>query len=813
MGRSDVVRAAVAAAATATAALTCGLAPAAHAGLPEVGTGARPGPAILYAPPPRAPQLENVAPWRAEPILVSGAAAYRRGEFLYQDFLFDDHGARGVPDPGGPQGLVDFLFSPSAGSLTYPRDPVFANNAADLVELRVKPIADATAFRVTLNSLKDPERTAFTIAIGASDELRAWPHGAGVRSPAQLFLTVHGTTAELRDAANGAVLAPAPAATVDLERRQVEVRVPRGAWDPGRSVVRLAAGVGLWDVGAGRYLQPRLLTATADRPGGGSPLGAALFNVAFRFSEPLPDITQFGLGVTIGDAAAGGLVDAAWWRERSQSEALLLGDVSRFHADVDFAKLHDTVDDEWRVPRTGVLNRILASRLAFGQGFDPDELCGGLVGSGNAGCKGGFVGQLQPYTLYVPEQGPPKGGYGLDLLLHSLSGNYNQYSASKNQSQLALRGPLSLVATPNGRGPDGGYRNVAEADTFEVWADVARHYPVDPGRATVSGYSMGGFGTFQLLARWPDLFARGQSTVGAARDVATIPSLRNTPIMSWAAVADELVNVLMTEETTKALADARVRFDHFLFPLADHLTLATTDEYGPAADFLAGDRVDRDPPHLTYVVAPGEDFPDAQVVADHVSWLSGLRARDGVGHATIDARSEGFGVGEAPVGEVAQSTGTLEGGSRGPTPYLRRSRSWGEAPATPKADRLVVRAKGLAAATVDARRAKLSCAPALDVQADDGFDLRVSCPPVRRKRCSSTLRLSVPRVKGRRVVRVVVTRNGKVVKRARGRDVRRVAVRRPSRKAFALRLRVTTTSKGKRGPRRVSVLRRYKACG
>ena len=47
------------------------------------------------------PQLENRAPWRAKPILVSGASAYRNGEFVYQDFLFDNRGAApAMPSPG-----------------------------------------------------------------------------------------------------------------------------------------------------------------------------------------------------------------------------------------------------------------------------------------------------------------------------------------------------------------------------------------------------------------------------------------------------------------------------------------------------------------------------------------------------------------------------------------------------------------------------------------------------------------------------------------------------------------------------------------
>src|SRR5262249_9640051 len=53
----------------------------------------QPGPALLYEKPAVAPQLTNAKPWTARPILVSGATAYRKGEFLYQDFLYDDHGA------------------------------------------------------------------------------------------------------------------------------------------------------------------------------------------------------------------------------------------------------------------------------------------------------------------------------------------------------------------------------------------------------------------------------------------------------------------------------------------------------------------------------------------------------------------------------------------------------------------------------------------------------------------------------------------------------------------------------------------------
>ena len=60
------------------------------------GPGPRPGPAILYRKPASSPQLSNHGVWHAKPILVSGTSAYRHGEFLYQDFLYDDHGAKGT---------------------------------------------------------------------------------------------------------------------------------------------------------------------------------------------------------------------------------------------------------------------------------------------------------------------------------------------------------------------------------------------------------------------------------------------------------------------------------------------------------------------------------------------------------------------------------------------------------------------------------------------------------------------------------------------------------------------------------------------
>ena len=365
------------------------------------GPGPRPGPDLLYEPrPPISPQLTNRGPWRAKPILVSGATAYRKGEFLYQDYLYDDSGARFTPDPSDPK-TAGNLFSKHNGTYTYPTAEGYANNAADLVELRVRPLRRATAFRVTLNTLKDPSLVAFSIAIGGKEgELADFPFGANVQAPAELFLTVHpegdAMVGELTTAADGETTETFPA-RVDRRRRQVEVRVPRKVWNPRRRAVRLAAGVGLWDAGAGQYLVPG---PSASESGAGGATGAAppaFFNVAFRGDEPFPSPTD----------NEGAIVDAAWWRDRAQGTALAAGDISEFFAKVRFRKLARRVRDNRDVPKVGAMDRIYSSRFELSQGADFGVSC--FPGDA-ATCEGQYQGRLQPYAIYIPQEAgaPPR---------------------------------------------------------------------------------------------------------------------------------------------------------------------------------------------------------------------------------------------------------------------------------------------------------------------------------------------------------------------------------------------------------------------
>jgi hypothetical protein len=725
--------------AAAIVALAVSAAPPASASLYS-GAAPDPGPAILYRAPAVAPQLTNTGRWRAAPILVSGAMAYRNGEFLYQDWLYDDHGAHEVADPNDPRASSQGdLFSKPDGTYTYPTGPGYVNDAADLVEFRVKPRALATAFRITLNTLKNRSLVAFSVAIGGTPgHTFRFPDGANVSAPAKLFLTVHPSgsklVASLVKASTGRrISGPAPTVHVDMRRRQIEVDVPHRDWNPRRRTVRFALGVGLWDKSNARYLLPQA-TADATHPGGAGVVSdpPAFFNVAFRSNsqEPLSTPT----------AGTGVITDPRWWRDEAQGTTLASGDISKFYANVNFAKLLRRVTDNSRVPRSGPIDRILASHFEPGQGADFSHECGLNGASNPSSCTPEYLGALEPYAIFVPSGATPPGGWGMTLQLHSLSANYNQYMSTHNQSEFANRQVPSIVITPEARGPDQFYEGLGEADVFEVWADAARLYKLDPAYTEITGYSMGGIGTYDVGAQFPDLFARAQPTVGDESDNNVLASLRNLPVLAWNVAGDELVGPELYTPTAMKLANLGYRYELDVYQpcanplcspiLANHLQLAINDQFAPAASFLDTARVDRNPPHVTFVVDTARDAAKYGVVADHAYWVSGLTVRQSGSEGQIDAVSHGFGEGDPASSGVQNGTGTLTGGNMGDLQYASFIQTWAATPNATRSDTIDVTATNIATARVNVQRADVDCSVKLNITTDG--PIAVSLPGCNR---------------------------------------------------------------------------------
>ena len=695
------------------------------------GPGPRPGPDILYETPAVAPELTNAGIWRAPPILISGTTAYREGEFLYQDYLYDDHGAHELPDPQDPRANGD-TFSKPNGTYTYPTGPGYNNDAADLVEFRVKPTASYTAFRITLNTLENPSLVAFSIALGGQPgQTFPFPDGANVVAPASLFLTVHPSGSSLvadlvHAGSDSPVTGRAPSVSVDTTRRQIEVDVPHQDWNPGQSTVRMAMGVGLWNPTTGKYLLPSA-TASATQPGGAGTATnpPAFFNVAFRTAEPFPSVT----------AETGAVTDAAWWRDQQQGSALAEGDISQFYANVNFAELAAGTTDNSQVPTTGAMDRILASHFEPAQGANFSTECGLQGAEQPSTCVPEYQGNLQPYAVYIPPGSAPATGYGMTLLLHSLSANYNQYLGSRNQSEFGTRTDPSIVITPEARGPDQEYQGLGAADVFEAWADVAARYPLNPAYSDITGYSMGGIGSFKLGSQFPDLFARAQPTVGFETNNDVLASMRNLPVLMWNVSADELVNATDYRQTGAKLSSLGYRYELDVYQpcantlcspvLANHLMLSINDQYAPAAAFLGPATVDLDPAHVTYVVDTARDASKYGIVGNHAYWVSGVTIRSPSHTATngdpegeIDVFSHGFGTSDPVASGSQPGTGTLTGGNMGPLAFASLTQTWAAAAPAPASDTLDVDATNIATASIDVSRAHVDCNAKLNITTD-----------------------------------------------------------------------------------------------
>jgi poly(3-hydroxybutyrate) depolymerase len=675
------------------------------ASLPTVPSGARPGPDVLYAPPPTAPQLENRdRRFRAAPLLVSGHEAYAKGEYLYQDHLYDDYGAD--TDGQGAGSLGERV-----GDITYPADAErYAGNAADLVEFRIAAERDRVTYRITLNSLLEQDSTIVALAFDtdrdAATGTTTLPRDPGAPFPGtDQLITTWGTGAEhVSFTADGAVAATTPVQVhTDLEANQLTITVPRRVSDP-RGSWRATLATGLYDPATGNWLRPQPV-ADADTPGGAGPLNPApsgILNLGFRFDEPV--------------------VGSNTPPDTAQAEALTASEPARYAHDIDFAALAAGVS-RTTVPAHGTTIRIFPSRLDLGEGRDLD---------------GGFPqyrGQLQPYSLYVPTGYRPGRPAGLTLALHSLGQQHWQYNGSSGVQQIGeARG--NVVATSLSRGPDGWYQHEAEFDVFEMWNDVARVVTLDPDRTAISGYSMGGYATYRLGTLYPDLFGRAFSTVGPPGDGIWVPpapptggvetlsnlwleNARNLPYLNVAAGADELVPVVgpraqnlgAPEVGVRGFEQLGYRYRFVVYPAAEHFTLARLGYDIPMArEFLGESRVDRNPHHVSFAYVPAADDAALGLVHDHAYWVSEVRPAStaaGAGSggtlpakALVDAFSHGFGLGD-PASTPGADAGV------GPLPWTEVNRSWGPAPRIPVANRLDLRLTNVGTTDLDLSRARL----------------------------------------------------------------------------------------------------------
>ena len=101
--------------------------------------------------------------------------------------------------------------------------------------------------------------------------------------------------------------------------------------------------------------------------------------------------------------------------------------------------------------------------------------------------------------------------------------------------------------------------------------DLVKRYPIDENRIYITGLSMGGFGTFDALARYPELFAAAVPVCGSG-DPSTVDRYKDVPIWIYTGAEDDVVLPERTVRMFNVLMDAGAKPGFTLVPEVGHFS-------------------------------------------------------------------------------------------------------------------------------------------------------------------------------------------------------------------------------------------------
>jgi predicted peptidase len=179
-------------------------------------------------------------------------------------------------------------------------------------------------------------------------------------------------------------------------------------------------------------------------------------------------------------------------------------------------------------------------------------------------------GRSVSYWLWLPATSPPEGA-PLLLFLHGAG------ERGRNLNLVKKHGPPRLVESMPALQP---FILVSPQCPNDQWWDidvvkalvdhVVRRHRADRARLHITGMSMGGYATWQMVAKHPDLFAAA-IPICSGGIPADASKIRHIPIRVYHGALDEVVPVAESERMVSALKTAGARDVTFkIFPNRAH---------------------------------------------------------------------------------------------------------------------------------------------------------------------------------------------------------------------------------------------------
>jgi pimeloyl-ACP methyl ester carboxylesterase len=602
---------------------------------------------------------------------VAGTVDLCSGTLVYRDYVYDDYGA----DTGEPVASSTGPLARPTGDVRYERDV----NSADLVALRLRIKGNRLEASFELNTLRSADSTVAALAIDTDDNRATTDGASGSKAWGSLGVSSAGWD----------VLALFDRGDPETNRIEGSIPLPAGS---------------RW----------RVQAVTAVK-------GGPVMNVAFRGADE----------------------KGRWW-EDLQAAALAPiplgkgGDISSFGHQVDVADMRTRVTRPAEVG-PGLHERVYESRYTASDvtpaGVEPAWPSEGMSYEGLQVRDAvfpqliHFYGKYQPYGVYLPSRPGP---HGVQLILHANWSNHLSLLANAGLRRRLGEEVNRIIVAPLGRGASGWYSGLSERDVLDVLDDVETTYDVDRDRIFGGGYSMGGYGTFRLVALHPDRFAGwitwvapvdGDCLVGTETNScpyfatdASIPDLvgnfRHVPGAMLYAGADWGVLVNQAAVIADAFRSHDFPYVFYMHPLAEHLTFSVTDDWRKEAAYTAALERQKRPARVTFRTDPRFGNGKLGLAHDRAYWVSQIAGREG-GYRDVDLRTLGCG------GTIAETAPAL-GAGIDPVPWVSESRQVIGVSPVEQANRIDGTLSNVASLMIDVEAACLASAPLAYRIATDG---------------------------------------------------------------------------------------------
>lgn len=187
--------------------------------------------------------------------------------------------------------------------------------------------------------------------------------------------------------------------------------------------------------------------------------------------------------------------------------------------------------------------------------------------------EGKFKGM--PYRILLPRNYDSTKYYPLHVFLHGIGER-----GSDNERQLSVGG--SRFQADSIRQKYGAFVVFPQCPSTHYWFSdeilrklksmidtLSEMYPIEEDRISIGGFSMGAYGTFEMVARNSGFFESAIAISGDG-DERDAPLMANTRWRIFAGQQDDIVPSMKTENMARALEQAGAIVSFFLYPYADH---------------------------------------------------------------------------------------------------------------------------------------------------------------------------------------------------------------------------------------------------